>query len=108
MKNSIFSGFGPISFPPKPLVVAASQLAGFQCDPSNDFTPPYTVEWFKDNATIASLNNSRILVVEETGSLFIREVQSSDAGSYTCVVENDAGLAQSSTTLTVTSEALLG
>ena len=83
------TGFGPIGFPPRKLMVKLSQLAGFQCGTNNSFTPPYTVDWFKDGVQIFSQSRTRI--VKETGSLFIRDIVDSDRGQYKCVVSNVAG-----------------
>ena len=98
----------PISSPPRSLEVAASQLAGFQCDASSDFTPPYTVQWFKGDVEVLPQSDARLHFVNETGTLFIRDVKSSDAGTYSCVVTNAAGSSRSSANLTVVSVAELG
>lgn len=94
--------------PPKNRVVAAGQIAGFECG-TIDFSPPFELTWFKDSVQLSVANDPRRHVTPETGTLFIRNVESSDAGTYYCMVSNAAGMLTSMmASLSLTDSSSLG
>jgi len=78
---------------PQSITVAESQLAGFRCIASN-FSSPYQVTWYVNSIEVSPAAE-RVHVVPETGTLFVRGVIGSDAGSYRCAVSNAAGTMES-------------
>ena len=85
--------------PPSNLTVAMGQIAGFECG-TIGFSPPFQVTWFKDSVEFRiSSGDTRLFVTPETGTLFIRDVETLDAGSYHCTVNNAAGMLTSMTAL---------
>jgi hypothetical protein len=80
---------GPLTHQPNNLTVARGQLAGFECHAPNSF-PPARATWFKDSSPLVLTD--RVLVSQETGTLFLRNVTAEvDGGVYHCVLENSAG-----------------
>ena len=66
------------------------QMAGFQCGTMGT-SPPFEITWWKDSVLVDVASDSRLHFTTETGSLFIRDVVSSDAGHYNCLVSNAVG-----------------
>uniref|UniRef100_A0A6J0V971 Contactin-3 isoform X1 n=2 Tax=Pogona vitticeps TaxID=103695 RepID=A0A6J0V971_9SAUR len=71
--------------------------AHFECKPRA--SPKATITWKKGGELLQE--NERISLLKD-GSLRIASVNKSDAGSYTCLAENQFGKASSSTSLLVT------
>ncbi|XP_066519423.1 contactin-4 [Hoplias malabaricus] len=67
-----------------------------ECRPK--MSPRGTISWRKGSETL--MENSRVMVLD-SGSLRISNTTKSDAGLYTCVAQNQFGVASSSGTLTV-------
>lgn len=65
-----------------------------RCDPPHGEPKPF-VYWLKDNVIInINLDNKRIKVSNDF-SLLILTAKKEDAGAYTCVAKNEAGVSQS-------------
>ncbi|XP_061607734.1 roundabout homolog 1-like isoform X4 [Phyllopteryx taeniolatus] len=80
---------------PSSAVVLADGSAEFHCAVQGDPVP--TVRWRKEDS---ELPQGRYEILEDH-TLIVRQVTSSDEGSYTCVVENMVGKSETSATLTV-------
>ena len=86
---------------PNNLSIPEGQMAAFECYGAESKPRP-TVTWYKDSAQINNGADPRVFISELSGTLFIREVQNSDAGMYHCVVTNVAGtLTSQNASLTV-------
>ena len=80
--------FDPESIQPSDLEVNLGGIAFFECQPET-VGPRPEVTWFRDSAPL-DVSGGRFLVSNVTGTLFIREVQASDYGSYHCVAGGSA------------------
>ncbi|KAM9846369.1 roundabout homolog 1-like [Aulostomus maculatus] len=80
---------------PSSVVVLADESVEFHCAVQGDPVP--TIRWRKDDSDLPK-GRSEIL---EDHTLIVRQVTSSDEGSYTCVVENMVGKSEASASLTV-------
>ncbi|XP_037125480.1 roundabout homolog 1-like isoform X1 [Syngnathus acus] len=80
---------------PSSAVVLADGSVEFHCAAQGDPVP--TVRWRKDDS---ELPKGRYEILEDH-TLIVRQVTSSDEGSYTCVVENMVGKSETSAMLTV-------
>uniref|UniRef100_A0A673B6W7 Roundabout guidance receptor 1 n=1 Tax=Sphaeramia orbicularis TaxID=375764 RepID=A0A673B6W7_9TELE len=80
---------------PSSVVVLADESVEFHCVVQGDPVP--TIRWRKDDS---DLPKGRF-EIQEDHTLIVRQVTSSDEGSYTCVVENMVGKSEASATLTV-------
>ena len=64
-------------------------------------TPPFKIEWLKDDIAIQSNENVKIKGDEEDSTLSIKSTRESDAGNYTCVARNAYGSHSFTTKLVV-------
>ncbi|XP_054610116.1 roundabout homolog 1-like isoform X2 [Dunckerocampus dactyliophorus] len=80
---------------PSSTVVLADGSVEFHCAVQGDPVP--TVRWRKEDS---DLPRGRYEILEDH-TLIVRQVISSDEGSYTCVVENMVGKSEATATLTV-------
>ena len=84
---------GSLSDAPNNLTVPRGHLAAFECHAPDSLPLPH-VTWFKDSERV--LLSRRVLVSQETGTLFIRNVSAmADEGAYHCMLENTAGAVNS-------------
>ena len=86
----LYTVLGDITIQPQDITVTQGQIAGFECQAENAL-PSHTVTWYKDSVQLNVSASTRYFVSSVTGTLFIREVEISDAGLYHCVCENGAG-----------------
>ena len=77
---------GTLSLEPNDLTIVRDQVAAFECLVTNA-VPPTVVTWYNDSKPVKT--NSRVVV--SAGTLFIKNVQDSDEGSYHCEAGNIAG-----------------
>ena len=63
------------------------QTVVFSCTVGGNF--PVTYRWFKGGEELTSGN--RYAIDDDVGVLTIRQLQSQDAGIYSCIATNDAG-----------------
>ncbi|XP_071806215.1 hemicentin-2-like isoform X2 [Asterias amurensis] len=82
---------------PSPETVAVGGTVSFHCETTG--SPPATIQWLNPN-DIAIQSNSRFTSTQTT--LRITNVQSADAGFYTCLATNEWGENRGSALLTVT------
>lgn len=83
----------------KSIDVYEGQGAKFTCTVSGK--PEPVIEWYKDGLLV---KDSRRVISEfdnNTATLTLRETRYEDSGYYKCVVRNDLGSVQSSSTLTI-------
>jgi autotransporter-associated beta strand protein len=86
-----------VAAPPASRSAAAGAAVTFTVTPAG--AAPFTYQWFKDGAAIASAANP----TATTAALTLPSVQAADAGSYTVTITNAVGSAGSApATLTVT------
>ena len=71
------------------------------CQATGD--PEPSINWLRNESLLA---NSTKYAILENGSLWIREVEDSDAGNYSCQVTNIAGTEVANTYLIIYSETL--
>lgn len=64
-----------------------ARSVALQCE--TEGSPPPLSYWLKNRAVLEENANYRVL---ENGSLFISNLQLNDAGVYTCIAQNDAGI----------------
>ena len=86
---------------PKEAKVRSGSEVIFTCAASSDL--PMKFSWQKDGSSI--IFSSSINTSENMSTLTLRHVSTSDAGSYTCNVSNDAGsVTSNAATLQVTGQ----
>ncbi|GFN93320.1 contactin [Plakobranchus ocellatus] len=78
--------------------VPKSGNATLACRPEG--APEPTITWFRNGVELSLLRNEAD-TRESDGYLTLTSIQDSDAGRYTCKVENSLGVAENSTELTV-------
>lgn len=62
---------------------------------------PMVVSWYKDNKEIHSDDKHKLDFSESTASVMITGLTLSDGGVYTCRASNDAGVKETSGTLSI-------
>ena len=62
--------------------------------------PKPVVTWTKNGIAISSLRNPRVYV-DQNNTLVIRQVQSSDSGSYTCSARSSVGTTRRTVTFSL-------
>lgn len=66
-----------------------------------DGVPKPEVKWFRNGVEITPTNNSEMKIYENTAELTISDVTKKDSGKYEIRVQNEAGEARSSSSVTV-------
>lgn len=84
---------------PQSVTVAEGETARFSCD--IDGEPAPSVTWIHESRTIVSSHRIQVITTQYKSSLEISSVTASDEGSYTVVVENQAGRQEAHFTLTI-------
>lgn len=64
-------------------------------------TPPFVVKWFKDDLELITGPSCTITLEEYSSSVELRSVGTTQAGSYSCQVINEAGAVGSAAELLV-------
>lgn len=88
---------GEITVQPQDVVdLPVGQIAAFECR-AESARPEPGITWYKGATpiTVSGEGGARINVSELTGTLFIRDIQPSDAWSYHCVASSVAGSVES-------------
>ncbi|XP_001948027.2 protein sax-3 [Acyrthosiphon pisum] len=85
---------------PKDVNPASGDTAIMECDPPKGHPEP-SVAWHKNGQAMPADSKKR-WYIEDNGNLIIRDVNSEDDGSYTCVASNLAGVRKSKPILLAT------
>ena len=102
-----FAVLGEITVQPQDVDLPGGQIAAFECR-AEKARPEPTIVWYRGSTLLVS-DGAKINVSELTGTLFIRDIRSSDAGSYHCVASNVAGAVESrQASLSVVAENVTG
>ncbi len=88
--TSVCAVLGSVTVEPQDQTVLQGQIAGFECIAENAL-PRASVTWYRDSIPLVISEDPRYYVSDVTGTLFIREVNESDVGQYSCVCVNSAG-----------------
>lgn len=83
----------------QPYCVFERETAKFECQFEGKPTPKVT--WYRENFEIQSSNDFKIITTETKTILIIQEVYFEDAGIFTVMLENEAGIAKCSSNLVV-------
>ncbi|VVC43054.1 Hypothetical protein CINCED_3A018710 [Cinara cedri] len=85
---------------PKDANPASGDTVRLECDPPKGYPEP-SVSWQK-NGEPMPLDSKKRWYIEEPGNLVIRDVNSEDDGSYTCIASNLAGTRKSKPIMLIT------
>lgn len=84
---------------PQSLTVSEGESAKFMCDVDGEPAP--SVTWLRKGETIVSSHRHLVTTTDYKSTFEISQVEISDEGNYTLVVENSAGKQEAEFTLTV-------
>ncbi|MCI4386484.1 hypothetical protein PGIGA_G00062870 [Pangasianodon gigas] len=84
-----------------PVVVAEGARITVKCEASGK--PPLSYKWYKDGTILEKSKQVRIRDKKKNSKVQIANARLEDSGNYMCVVENDSGSSNSTSTVHVQS-----
>uniref|UniRef100_A0A914PAM5 Ig-like domain-containing protein n=1 Tax=Panagrolaimus davidi TaxID=227884 RepID=A0A914PAM5_9BILA len=73
-----------------PLIQSVIPNSDFKIDCKVDAIPPPKITWFKENQPL-NINDGSTILTNDNQTLYVRNAQEKNGGSYTCQTENEVG-----------------